>query len=42
VDLPEERFVKSTDVADAIWSTHQLSRSAVVEELVIRPQLGDI
>lgn len=42
VDLPEERFIKSSDVAEAIWSAHQLSKNSVVEELVIRPQLGDI
>lgn len=42
VDLPEERFIKSSDVADAIWSAYQLSRNSVIEELVIRPQLGDI
>ena len=42
VDLPEERFIKSSDVAEAIWSAHQLSKNSVIEELVIRPQLGDI
>lgn len=42
VDLPEDRFIKSSDVANAIWSAHQLSKNSVVEELVIRPQLGDI
>ncbi|MFY0654125.1 MAG: SDR family oxidoreductase [Cyclobacteriaceae bacterium] len=42
VDLPEDRFIKSEDVADAIWSAYSLSRNSVVEDLVIRPQLGDI
>ncbi|SMD33129.1 hypothetical protein SAMN04488029_1494 [Reichenbachiella faecimaris] len=42
VDLPEERFIKSSDVADAIWSAYQLSRNSVIEEIIIRPQLGDI
>ena len=42
VDLPEDRFMKSEDVADSIWSAHQLSRNTVVEEILIRPQLGDI
>jgi short-subunit dehydrogenase len=41
-DLPESRFVKSKDIAEAIWNIFTLSKSAVVEELVIRPQLGDI
>jgi short-subunit dehydrogenase len=42
VDLPPERFMKPEDVADSIWSAHQLSRNTVVEEILIRPQLGDI
>lgn len=42
VDLPEERFIQASDVAESIWSASQLSRSTVIEELVMRPQLGDI
>lgn len=42
VDLPEDRFIQASDVAESIWSAHRLSRSTVIEELVIRPQLGDI
>lgn len=42
VDLPEERFIKATDVAEAIYNAFILSPSAVIEELLIRPQLGDI
>lgn len=42
VDLPAERFVKPEDVADLIYSTYKLSSRAVVEDLVIRPQLGDL
>jgi len=42
VDLPAERFIKAEDVAEAIFSTFQLSPQAVVEELLIRPQLGDL
>lgn len=42
VDLPEERLMKASDVAKSIWSAYQLSDSAVVEEIVIRPQLGDL
>ena len=41
-DLPEERFMKSEDVADSVWAAYSLSKSAVVEEILIRPQLGDI
>lgn len=40
--LPPERFIKSEDVAEAVFSTWSLSPQAVVEELLIRPQLGDI
>lgn len=40
--LPEERFMKASDVASMIWSTYGLSASAVVEEIVLRPQEGDI
>jgi short-subunit dehydrogenase len=42
VDLPEERFIDPRDVAEAIWSTYSLSSRAVVEEILIRPQLGDL
>lgn len=41
-DLPTERFVRSEDVSEAIFSAYQLSPQAVVEELLIRPQLGDL
>ncbi|GAB4031269.1 SDR family oxidoreductase [Spirosoma gilvum] len=41
-DLPEERFMKAEDVANSAWAAYSLSKSAVVEELLIRPQLGDI
>ncbi len=41
-DLPEERFLKPEDVADSTWAAYSLSKSAVVEEMLIRPQLGDI
>lgn len=40
--LPPERFIDPTDVAQAVLSAYQLSPHAVVEELLIRPQLGDI
>lgn len=42
VDLPKERFMKSADIADAIYGAHALSKQTVVEEIVLRPQLGDI
>jgi short-subunit dehydrogenase len=42
VDIPEERFMKSEDVAEAVWGAYNLSPNSVVEEIVIRPQLGDL
>lgn len=42
VDLPIERFMKAEDVAESVWAAYNLSPQSVVEELVIRPQLGDI
>ncbi|XOV95215.1 MAG: SDR family oxidoreductase [Bacteroidota bacterium] len=41
-DIPEERFMKATDVAEMILSTYKLSAHSVVEDLLIRPQLGDL
>ena len=41
-DLPEDRFLKPGDVADSAWAAYTLSKSAVVEEILIRPQLGDL
>ena len=42
VDLPPERFVQADDVAEAVFAAYSLSPHAVVEELLIRPQLGDL
>ncbi len=42
VDIPEERFMKSEDVAELVYTTYTLSDRTVVEDLVIRPQLGDL
>ena len=40
--LPDSRFIRAEDVADAVWAAFGLSPSAVMEEIVIRPQLGDL
>ena len=42
VDLPRERFVQAEDVAEAVFAAYSMSPHAVVEELLIRPQLGDL
>lgn len=41
-ELPEERFMKADDVADAVWGAYAMSDSTVIEEILMRPQLGDI
>jgi len=41
-DIPEERFMKSEDIAKAVWDAYNLSDRTVLEELVLRPQLGDL
>jgi short-subunit dehydrogenase len=42
VDLPEERLMKPEDVAEMVYTTYKISDRSVVEDLVIRPQLGDL
>jgi short-subunit dehydrogenase len=41
-DLPPERFMKPEDVAEMIWNAYCLSPRTVVEEILIRPMLGDL
>ncbi len=41
-DLPEDRFMAAEDIAETIWTAFSVSKRAVVEEILIRPQLGDI
>ena len=42
VDLPDERFIPAKDIAEIVWSTYTLSQSTNIEDIVVRPQLGDI
>ena len=42
VDLPMERFIRAQDVAESVWGAYNLSPQTVVEEVIIRPQLGDL
>ncbi|MEN3040119.1 MAG: SDR family oxidoreductase [Bacteroidia bacterium] len=39
---PPERFIPPEAVADIVWAISQLPPSAVVEELIMRPLLGDL
>lgn len=41
-ELPESRFMKAEDVAQSIWDIAHLSENTVVEEVLLRPVLGDI
>jgi short-subunit dehydrogenase len=40
-DFPEDRFMKASDVADAVLSAWKLAPSAVIEEILMRPMEGD-
>ncbi|MDZ4839507.1 MAG: SDR family oxidoreductase [Bacteroidota bacterium] len=41
-DLPDDRFMTANDVADMVYASLCLSSSACVEEIILRPILGDI
>jgi NAD(P)-dependent dehydrogenase (short-subunit alcohol dehydrogenase family) len=41
-NLPSERFIPASDIGQTIYQVYTLSDSTDIEELVIRPQLGDI
>ena len=42
VNLPNSRFIPAEDIANTIFSAYMMSASTVIEEILIRPQLGDI
>lgn len=42
VGLPESRFIPAEDIAELVWGTYQLSERTVIEEILVRPSLGDI
>lgn len=42
VELPESRLMQAKDIALAVHNALQMSPSAVVEEIILRPQLGDL
>jgi short-subunit dehydrogenase len=41
-DLPQERLMPAEDIARLVLSIYQLTDASVVEDIVIRPQLGDL
>jgi len=36
------RLMEANDIAESLWSAYNLSNKAVVEKIIIRPQLGDL
>ena len=42
VDLPKERLMPAADIAKAIFNAWDMSPATVVEDIVLRPQLGDL
>lgn len=40
--LDENRFMQDKDISEMVFSASQLSPAACVEEIILRPQLGDI
>ena len=42
VELPDDRFMRPEDVAEAVFGAYALSPRSVVEEILMRPQQGDI
>ncbi|UTA68236.1 SDR family oxidoreductase [Emticicia sp. 21SJ11W-3] len=41
-DIPAERFMQPADIAKTVWTAYSLSDGAVIEEIVLRPQKGDL
>ena len=41
-DLPPERFMPAEDVAEVAWTAWALSGRSVIEEVLMRPMLGDL
>ena len=40
--IDEKRIMEAKDIADMIFASSQLSPQATVEEIIVRPQLGDL
>jgi short-subunit dehydrogenase len=41
-DNSRQRIMEAPDVAELVWAATRLSAQAVVEDIVLRPQLGDL
>jgi NADP-dependent 3-hydroxy acid dehydrogenase YdfG len=42
VELPAERFIAPQDIAQVVWTAYSLPDSTVLEEILLRPMLGDL
>ncbi len=42
VDLEEGQYMPPKDVAETIWSCYNMANKTVIEEIIMRPQLGDL
>lgn len=40
--IDSKRFMEAKDIADMVFASSQLSPQACVEDIILRPQLGDI
>lgn len=40
--IEESRFMKAEDIAQTVWDIYHLSKTTVVEEVLLRPVMGDI
>jgi short-subunit dehydrogenase len=41
-ELPESRFMKTSSISDALWFAWANRENCVLEEILLRPRLGDI
>lgn len=42
IELPQDRLMEASDIATMVASCIELSSSATVEDIIMRPQLGDL
>ena len=42
MDIPAERMIPAEDIAEITWNAVQMSQRTVIEDIVVRPQLGDL
>lgn len=41
-ELPDERFIPVEDISSLVWNAYAMSERTVIEDIVVRPFLGDI